>query len=127
MASTPAKQPWNVVGGATLFSRGEAQRFARQIVESESYRETVQNRAKTGTLPQSIEAMLWYYAYGKPIEQVHMTLSPGEEDLGAMSVADLQRRAREIADELAEAEALEQAIDLEPGVQSNVQKGPWQP
>lgn len=121
----PAKQPWNLVGGATLFSRHEAQKFCREVLESEGYRTTVQDRAKNGTLPAAIEALLWYYAYGKPIEQVQMTIVPGQEDLSTLSVAELQKRAATIAEELAEAEAIENALDLDPT--GNVTKGPWTP
>jgi hypothetical protein len=101
-------QPHNVVGGATLYSRGEAQRFAREIVESESYRQTVQDRASNGTLPPAIEALLWYYAYGKPLEQVQLSLV--QEDLSNLSLSELQERAAAVAKQLQEAEEVAAAI-----------------
>lgn len=117
MAIAQKPQPWNVVSGGTLYSRGEAQRFARQIVESESYRETVQQRASKGTLPPAMEALLWYYAYGKPLEQVQISVT--QEDLSALSLGELQERARKLAETLQEAKEVADAIP------ADVVKGPW--
>jgi hypothetical protein len=113
-------QPWQQGRtGATAFTRSEAQRFARQVVESESYRETVKTRAKNGTLAPAVEQMLWYYAYGKPSEHINMTVTPGTEDLAGMSIEQLQERAQELNNQLEEAKALADAIPVD------VVQGPW--
>ena len=117
MALAHKLQPHNVVAGGTLYSRGEAQRFARQIVESESYRTTVQERASKGTLPPAMEALLWYYAYGKPLEQVQISVT--QEDLSQLSLQELQLRATKLAEQLKEAE------DLANSIPADVVQGPW--
>lgn len=117
MASPQQKQPWTLQGGATVYSRAEAQRFAREIVESESYRTTVQDRAAKGTLPPAIEAMLWYYAYGKPLEQLSLTVQ--SEDLSSLSLEELQQRAKTLSDKLQEAE------DVASAIPADIVKGPW--
>lgn len=113
MSSVNSTAPWYVGGnGATNFTRHEAQKFARSILESETYRADIKRRAETGTLAPGIEAMLWHYAYGKPIEQVNLSISAGQEDLSTLSIVELQERAKDLLLKLEEAEALENAIDV---------------
>lgn len=106
-------QPWTVQGGATLFSKGEAQRFARQLLHSQAYRDSLEGRIKTGTLSAPIEQMLWAYAYGKPVEQVNLTVSQGAEDLSLLSVEELHARAKALSDQLEEAQTLNDALPAE--------------
>lgn len=112
--------PWYVgTNGATNFTRHQAQSFAREIVESEAYRISVTRRAASGGLSPAIESMLWHYAYGKPIEQIAMTIRPGEEDLSSLSMDELLTRAKMIAHQLEEARELAEALP------ADVLKGPW--
>lgn len=112
--------PWyQGPNGATNFTRHEAQRFARDLLESKDYRDSVKTRVRLGTLPPAIEAMLWHYAYGKPIEQIAMTVTPGQEDLSNLSLEQLQERAAMIAHAVQEARELADALPAE------VIKGPW--
>lgn len=114
------KALWNVTGGATQLTRHEAQRFARDILTSQSYRDQLQLRAKNGNLPPAVETMLWHYAYGKPVENVNLNLSQGEEDLSSLSIAELQAKLQRVQDQLQEAQDLSEAI---PG---EVVQGPWE-
>lgn len=50
-----------------------AREFALSIVEDESYRLGLQERALSGKLHPSIEVMLWHYAHGKPKETHEVT------------------------------------------------------
>lgn len=61
-------------------------KFSREVLEDPLYRENVKMRALVGELPPQIEALLYYYAYGKPVEQIELTPS----DLPSMSYAELQ-------------------------------------
>lgn len=106
-----ATLPWHVgANGATLFTRHEAQRFARQLVESQDYKDSIDRRIRSDSLPPAVECMLWHYAFGKPIEQVNVTVQPGQEDLSTLSVDELLRRAQELAKKLEEAQALQDAL-----------------
>lgn len=110
--------PWYVgSNGATNFTRHEAQRFARQLLESAEYRRNLEKRVTDGTAPPAIEAMLWHYAYGKPIEQVEIQVSQAHDDLSKLSVEELQQRARDLARQLEEAQQLEDALPGEYRVQ----------
>lgn len=104
--------PWAVgkgTGGGTAYSRAQAMQFARQLLESSSYREWLKDQITTRTLPTDMQKMLWAYAYGKPTEHVNLTVST-TEDLSAMTIEELQQRAQDVAATLEEAKALEAAL-----------------
>ena len=104
--------PWYVGStGATQFMRHEAQRFARELVESEDYKRTLRERIRDKRLNPLIESLLWHYAYGKPIEQVQVQVTT-TEDLSQLSVEELQARAKAVFDTLEEAKAVRDAIDI---------------
>lgn len=46
--------------------------FARQILNSEQYRQSVLDRIRLGTLPPQVEIRLYDYAYGKPADHVKL-------------------------------------------------------
>lgn len=96
--------------GATLYTRHEAQKFARRLVESEKYRLKLQEDLDARNVAPAIEAMLWAYAYGRPVEQISMTVSQGQEDLSTLSLIELQKRAADMQKMLEDAQALEDAI-----------------
>lgn len=106
-------KPWYVGpgGSATAFTRHEAQKFARGILESQTYRDGLQARAQKGELAPAMEALLWYYAYGKPKEQIEVTVQ--HEDLSSLSHEELLARIDEKRDELLSAAAQKAAIPVE--------------
>ena len=61
--------------GSQNKSTGTIGDFARSVVEDVEYREQIRVRARTGALPPAIEAMLYAYAYGKPV-----SAAQGEQD-----------------------------------------------
>jgi uncharacterized small protein (DUF1192 family) len=93
-----------------LYTRHQAQVFARSIIESEQYRQTLRERIVDKSLSAAMEALLWYYAYGKPIEQIQMTVAMGQEDLSTLSLEELQERAASLTKALEDAKALDEAI-----------------
>lgn len=52
----------------------DVEAFARDILEDETYRERLRLRARTGKIAPAIEALLYHYAYGKPVERVEGTI-----------------------------------------------------
>jgi hypothetical protein len=46
--------------------------MARQLVEDVAYQAMFKARLNGGTLPPGVEQMMWHYAYGKPIEHLHV-------------------------------------------------------
>lgn len=103
--------PWySGKNGATNFTRWEIQRRARLILESEDYQQSLAERIRDKSLAPGIEAMLWYYAYGKPIENVNIKVSQEEEDLSKLSTQELMERAKKLHEQLEEAAQVEQAL-----------------
>jgi len=107
--NVPATLPWYAPANpssSSSFMRHEAQRFARSIVESESYRKTVRDRILSHDLPPAVETMLWHYAYGKPIEQVQLNVTQ-TEDLSALTADELLQRADALRQQLADLSAID--------------------
>lgn len=101
--------PWHVGhNGATNATRHEVQAWARRLLSSEAHRGLVEKQILAGTLPNPEKLLLYYYAYGKPIEQLNVNVT--SEDLSSLSVAELLERAKTLSDKLEEAKALEDAI-----------------
>lgn len=99
--------------GATNYTRGEIARRARCILESNDYQASLQDRIRNNDLSPAVETMLWYYAFGKPMEQVELTVREGEQDLSSMTVEDLLLKAKALEEALDEAMKLEQALPAE--------------
>lgn len=72
---------------------------ARQIIESPEYFQTLQNRAKLGTLPSIVEVMLWHYSYGKPHTTVTLSVTDFP-DVATASEDELQNRVTNLLAEL---------------------------
>jgi hypothetical protein len=76
----------------------EAKAFCACIVDDPHYQARLRKRALSGQLPPAIEAMIWYYAKGKPKEQVSLDVN---------RAADIERRllkGRELMQQYAKAE-----------------------
>lgn len=68
--AVPAKTP--LVDDTTTI-----QEFAKRVLASREYRQSVVDRIVTHSLPAQIEAMLYHYAEGKPTERVEHTGKDG--------------------------------------------------
>lgn len=53
--------------------RRDAKALALQLVSDAKYVERLQARLLSGRLGPALEAMLWYFAHGKPAEQLTVT------------------------------------------------------
>jgi len=50
-----------------------AQSAAKRIIDSPDYVRNLETRAKAGNLAPAVEAMLWHYAFGKPVETIEVS------------------------------------------------------
>jgi hypothetical protein len=48
----------------------DAREFFVDIVNNPDYRQSLERRARAGKLAPAVECMLWFYAYGKPVQPV---------------------------------------------------------
>jgi hypothetical protein len=80
----------------------EARAFAAAVISDADYRESVWRRIFNDELPPQIEALLWYYTAGKPVERVNLTDETDHEDLEGMTPAELAQEAMKVAAELVE-------------------------
>lgn len=55
----------------------EARRLSRKLLSDPTYRKTLIKRLREGTIQPGVEALLYYFAYGKPKETVE-TVPPGD-------------------------------------------------
>ena len=81
----------------------QAREFARKILDSEEYRNSIERRIGKDSLPGGVEVMLWYYAYGKPTEKVDVSFSE-TADLSDLTEAQLAERAQHLAKHILEAQ-----------------------
>lgn len=63
--------------GGKAIGLGKARSQALCYLESPEYQKSLADRIKNGTLPPAIEVMLWYYAYGKPVDNVALHSTSG--------------------------------------------------
>jgi hypothetical protein len=59
----------------------EARAFASSIVDDPKYQANLRKRALAGKLKPQIEAMLWHYAKGKPVERYQFVGDDGQKGL----------------------------------------------
>jgi len=52
-------------------------KFSRKALTDSTYRKTLLKRLREGTIQPGTEALLYYYAYGKPRESVEVQAGPG--------------------------------------------------
>jgi hypothetical protein len=51
----------------------EVRAVSAALLDDPAYRAALTERLLSGTLSPALEAMLWYYAYGRPTDRVEMT------------------------------------------------------
>jgi hypothetical protein len=84
----------------------EIREFARGVLEDPEYRAQLKSRLLKGTSP-AIEQLLYYYAYGKPIDRIQLVGPVAQE---VHRLAELYGMTAE--EVLAEAEAIAQGRDV---------------
>jgi len=104
--------PWSSNGFSTVFTRQQLSKFCRDLTEDPEYRERLRKEFIARTLDRGMEQMIWFYAYGKPQENIAVATFPGD-DLSALSTTDLKAKAQGALDALREAEEIERTLDVE--------------
>lgn len=89
----------------------EAQNWAREVVRSKEYRESVKRRIENDTLPAAVEVLLNHYAFGKPLERVAI-VDEREELVANMTDLELAERAEAAASTLRESHMRATAIEV---------------
>lgn len=90
-SGNPKGRPKGSKNHATI----DAKEFSQQLTSNPQYRASLQQRLIAGTAG-SIEALLWHYAHGKPVEKIEQG-GPGAfndvstEDLKARVIAALDK------------------------------------
>lgn len=75
--------------------------FCQGIVFSQEYRQSLRDRIVLGTLPPQIEALFYYYAFGKPSEKLEVrSTSVNLEDITPEQVEDRIAHLHKIAQHL---------------------------
>jgi hypothetical protein len=71
-----------------------AKDFARAVLHSPEYRRSLLDRIVLGELPSAIEALLWAYAYGKPVERVEV--KDTTDDIDEMDLEQCEQEAQRL-------------------------------
>jgi hypothetical protein len=88
-AIQPGTRPYGRAKGTPNKRTIMGREFAEKLVKDPEYLANVEARAKAGKLHPGVEAMLWYYAMGKPRETLELSGSVGTKDVREMSTDDL--------------------------------------
>lgn len=90
-------QPGERRGGRQKGSRNKRtqaiEAYARSIVEDPTVQAVLLQQAKQGTLPAPVLQMLFYYAYGKPVERIEQS-GPGGGPIPYADMTPEQRQQR---------------------------------
>jgi hypothetical protein len=68
----------------------EAQKVAGAVIDDADYLTRLKLRAQSGSLPPAIEALLWHYRFGKPVEKISVS---EEENLANLTDEELHQLA----------------------------------
>jgi hypothetical protein len=77
---------------SSMAKAGDAKRYCDAIINDPQYRANLMNRARAGTLPPQIEALLFYFSFGKPTERVEVTAPELTRGLNELTEAELAAR-----------------------------------
>lgn len=102
MADSNTKEIALRIPRPTGVQRAEARMFALSIVRDPEYRKNLLIYARARMLPPAIEAMLWAYAYGRPVERVDVNVSQDPSRLEGLSRQELAERARLLSEVLSD-------------------------
>jgi hypothetical protein len=73
----------------------QGREFAVKLVSDAAYVASVQTRAKAGKLSPGLEALLWYFAFGKPPESLELSGKVNGRDVSQMDTNELLKELKE--------------------------------
>lgn len=75
----------------------DAETFARNVIDDPDYLKMLKDRAVAGILSPACEGLLWYYAFGKPVNRVEISGGTGT-DLSECTNEELADRCRQLSE-----------------------------
>jgi hypothetical protein len=89
----------------------EARALARKMLTTPTYQKSLEDRLLAGKLPPAVETMLWHYAFGKPAENLNVSMKA--QDLSALSPKELLDATRETLAELEKLSQVEEELNTQ--------------
>lgn len=98
--------PRTQLNTSTRAKMAEAREFSLRIINDPDYRANLLERARKGNLQPQIEQLLYYYAFGKPVDNIAVEVSENPQDMSSMTTEQLQEKLNMLATVLKSADAL---------------------
>lgn len=78
----------------------EAAEFCKRIIYDPRYQSNLLERARAGVLPPQMEALLFYFVFGKPTEKVEISAPDLAKPLENLSEAELAKRTASLMERI---------------------------
>ena len=105
-------KPKGAVSAAQVRMSKEGREFCKAILDDPEYVASLKRRLMADTLPMGIEQLLYYYAYGKPVENIDVTVNEAPQDLSSFTEDELAERAELLA-RVVRAEKIKNEVGVE--------------